>query len=193
MKLLIPNIRQYIISCTLLSVVSLASCEENAIAKVKARFDEKEVDVEVADSVQFIYKEDQYARAVVTGKTVKRYTRTQNKLEFTDGLIVRFYDQLKLISVLKADFAENNDSEQKVLVSGNVYMESAKYERMETQELTWDMRAKRVYTDKAIKIRTPDHIIYGVGFDSDEDFSNYTIRKVNGIVSVSDDNSFNNF
>lgn len=192
MKLLIPNIRQYIISCTLLSVVLLASCEENDIAKVKAMFDEKEVDVEVADSVQFIYKEDQYARAVVTGKTVKRYTRTQNKLEFTDGLIVRFYDQLKLISVLKADFAENNDSEQKVLVSGNVYMESAKYERMETQELTWDMRAKRVYTDKAIKIRTPDHIIYGVGFDSDEDFSNYTIRKVNGIVSVSDDNSFNN-
>lgn len=193
MKLLIPNIRQYIISCTLLSVVLLTSCEENDIAKVKAMFDEKEVDVEVADSVQFIYKEDQYARAVVTGKTVKRYTRTQNKLEFTDGLIVRFYDQLKLISVLKADFAENNDSEQKVLVSGNVYMESAKYERMETQELTWDMRAKRVYTDKAIKIRTPDHIIYGVGFDSDEDFSNYTIRKVNGIVSVSDDNSFNNF
>lgn len=193
MKLLIPNIRQYIISCTLLSVVLLASCEENDIAKVKAMFDEKEVDVEVADSVQFIYKEDQYARAVVTGKTVKRYTRTQNKLEFTNGLIVRFYDQLKLISVLKADFAENNDSEQKVLVSGNVYMESAKYERMETQELTWDMRAKRVYTDKAIKIRTPDHIIYGVGFDSDEDFSNYTIRKVNGIVSVSDDNSFNNF
>lgn len=193
MKLLIPNISQYIISCTLLSVVLLASCEENDIAKVKAMFDEKEVDVEVADSVQFIYKEDQYARAVVTGKTVKRYTRTQNKLEFTDGLIVRFYDQLKLISVLKADFAENNDSEQKVLVSGNVYMESAKYERMETQELTWDMRAKRVYTDKAIKIRTPDHIIYGVGFDSDEDFSNYTIRKVNGIVSVSDDNSFNNF
>lgn len=193
MKLLIPNIRQYIISCTLLSVVLLASCEENDIAKVKAMFDEKEVDVEVADSVQFIYKEDQYARAVVTGKTVKRYTRTQNKLEFTDRLIVRFYDQLKLISVLKADFAENNDSEQKVLVSGNVYMESAKYERMETQELTWDMRAKRVYTDKAIKIRTPDHIIYGVGFDSDEDFSNYTIRKVNGIVSVSDDNSFNNF
>ncbi|MCC6570018.1 MAG: LPS export ABC transporter periplasmic protein LptC [Chitinophagales bacterium] len=193
MKLLIPNIRQYIISCTLLSVVLLASCEENDIAKVKAMFDEKEVDVEVADSVQFIYKEDQYARAVVTGKTVKRYTRTQNKLEFTDGLIVRFYDQLKLISVLKADFAENNDSEQKVLVSGNVYMESAKYERMETQELTWDMRAKRVYTDKAIKIRTQDHIIYGVGFDSDEDFSNYTIRKVNGIVSVSDDNSFNNF
>ena len=193
MKLLIPNIRQYIISCTLLSVVLLTSCEENDIAKVKAMFDEKEVDVEVADSVQFIYKEDQYARAVVTGKTVKRYTRTQNKLEFTDGLIVLFYDQLKLISVLQADFAENNDSEQKVLVSGNVYMESAKYERMETQELTWDMRAKRVYTDKAIKIRTPDHIIYGVGFDSDEDFSNYTIRKVNGIVSVSDDNSFNNF
>ena len=69
-------------------------------------------------------------------------------------------------------------------------MESARNEIIETTQLTWNIRTKKIYTDKSIKIRTPDNIIYGVGFDSDEDFSNYTIRKVNGIVAVDDSKGF---
>jgi len=168
----------------------LASCQENDLSKVKAMFNEKDVDVEVADSVKFTYKEEGYIRAIVTGKTVRRYTNTQNKLEFPNGLLVKFYEQLNLISVMKADYAQNDDAQQIVKVSGSVYMENARNETMETQELTWNVRAKKIYTDKAIKIRTPDNIIYGSGFDSDEDFSNYTIRKVNGIVAVDDSKGF---
>lgn len=160
------------------------------MAKVKAMFNEKDADVEIADSVKFTYKEGAYIRAIVTGKTIKRYTNSQNKLEFPDGLLVKFFEQLNLISVLKADYAENNDAEQLIKVTGNVYMENSRNEIMETQELTWNIRSKKVYTDKPIKIKTPDNIIYGIGFDSDEDFSNYTIRKVTGIVAVDDSKGF---
>lgn len=171
-------------------LLMLSGCEENDITKVKAMFSEKDADVEVADSVRFLYKEGEYTRAIVTGKTIKRYTKTQNKLEFPDGLLVKFYDQLNMISVLKANYAENNSTEQVIIVSGDVYMENSHYEILETQELTWNMQSKKVFTDKLIKIKTPDNIIYGVGFDSDEDFSNYTIRKVTGIVAVDESNGF---
>lgn len=177
-----------IILCSLFSILN--GCQENDMAKVKSMFNEKDADVEVADSVKFTYKEGAYIRAIVTGKTIRRYTNSQNKLEFPDGLLVKFFEQLNLISVLKADYAENNDAEQLIKVSGNVYMENSRYEIMETQELTWNMRTKKVFTDKPIKIKTTDNIIYGVGFDSDEDFSNYTIRKVNGIVAVDDTKGF---
>ncbi|HNE51456.1 MAG TPA: LPS export ABC transporter periplasmic protein LptC [Chitinophagales bacterium] len=171
-------------------LVFFSSCQENDITKVKAMFNEKDVDVEVADSVKFIYKEGAYTRAIVTGKTVKRYTNTQNKLVFPGGLLVKFYEQLNLISILKANYAENDDAQQTINVSGNVYMENARNEIIETAQLTWNIRTKKIYTDKSIKIRTPDNIIYGTGFDSDEDFSNYTIRKVNGIVAVDDSEGF---
>jgi len=171
-------------------LIMLTSCKENDMAKVKAMFDEKDADVEVADSVKFTYKEGQYTRAIVTGKTIKRYTKTQNKLEFPDGLFVRFYEELKLISILKADHAENNEGEQLIKVSGNVYMENEKFERLETPSLVWDVRAKKISTDKSIKIKTTDNIIYGIGFDADENFSNYTIRKVTGIVAVDDNKGF---
>ena len=172
------------------SFIFCVSCKENDMAKVKAMFNEQDIDVEVADSVKFTYKEGEYTRAVVTGKTIKRYTKTQNKLEFPDGLLVKFYEQLEMVSILKADHAENNEGEQMIKISGNVYMENAKYERLETPSLTWNVRAKKIYTDKAIKIKTVDNTIYGIGFDSDENFSNYTIRKVTGIVSVDDKDGF---
>jgi LPS export ABC transporter protein LptC len=178
--------------CALLAGISMtmSACRENDMATVKALFNDQQADVEVADSARFTYKEGEYVRAVVTGKTVKRFVKTQNKLEFTDGLVVQFYEQLKLISVLKADYAENNDSEQLTKVSGNVYMENARNEIMETESLIWNMRDKKVYTDQPIKIKTPDNIIYGVGFEANEDFSNYTIRRVKGVVSIDDAKGF---
>ena len=165
-----------------------SSCEQVPLSKIKAMFDEKDADVEVADSVKFIYKE--YARAIVTAPKVKRYTKAQSKLEFSNGLLVKFYETLDMISVLKADYGVNDDAKQLIIASGNVHMENAKNEIMESQELTWNIKTKRVWTDKAIRIKTPDNIINGIGFDADEDFSNYTIRKVTGIVSVDDDNGF---
>ncbi len=181
---------RFYLCCFLVAGWSFTSCQENDLSKVKALFNVQDADVEVADSVRFSYKEGAYTRAVVTGKTVKRFIKTQSKLEFTDGLLVKFYEQLKLISVLKADYAENNDAEQVVIISGNVYMENARNEILETQALTWNMRDKKIFTDKYIKIRTPDNVIYGVGFDANEDFSNYTIRRVTGIVAVDDAKGF---
>ena len=107
-------------SIALLTLVAMllifSSCQENDIAKVKALFNETDADVEIADSVKFTYKEGAYSRAIVTGKTVKRFTNSKNRLEFTDGLLVKFYDKLNLISVMKANYAENNDEEQKVYI-----------------------------------------------------------------------------
>lgn len=181
-------------SIALLTLVAIllifSSCQENDIAKVKALFNETDADVEIADSVKFTYKEGAYSRAIVTGKTVKRFTNSKNRLEFTDGLLVKFYDKLNLISVMKANYAENNDEEQKVYIKGKVYIENSRYEILETEELTWDIRNKKIFTSKPIKIKTPDNTIYGVGFDADEDFSNYTIRKVSGIVAVSNAQGF---
>ena len=66
-----------------------SSCEQVPLSKIKAMFDEKDADVEVADSVKFIYKEGEYARAIVTAPKVKRYTKAQSKLEFSNGLLLQ--------------------------------------------------------------------------------------------------------
>jgi LPS export ABC transporter protein LptC len=171
-------------------LLSITACKENDITKVKSMFDEQSAQIETADSVTFTYKEGAYKRAIITGNTIQRYTKSQNKIVFPNGLLVKFYQELNLISVLKANYAENDDTKQLIQISGNVYMENHKNEILETDSLTWNMQTKKVYTNQSIKIKTPDNIIKGIGFIADEDFSNYTIRKVTGIVSVDNDNGF---
>lgn len=175
--------------CIGLFVVIITACEPTPLAKIKAMFNEKQTEVEVADSVEFVYKENEYTRAIVTADTVYHYNKNNNKMEFRN-MVVRFYDKQKLVSVLEAKYGENNDNEKWIKVSGNVHMENYKWEIMETDELIWNMQARKVWTERPVIIKTPDNFIRGASFISDEDFSNYTIRKISGIVHVDDTKGF---
>jgi hypothetical protein len=55
---------------------------------------------------------------------------------------------------------------------------------METEQLTWDQRREMIYTDKFIKIKTADEILYGTGFESNQNFTRYRIKNLNGRVSI---------
>jgi LPS export ABC transporter protein LptC len=59
-----------------------------------------------------------------------------------------------------------------------------KNETLATDELFWSPDSKKIYSNKAVDIKTPDQVIHGMGMDSNQDFTEYTIRKVNGVVSV---------
>lgn len=59
-----------------------------------------------------------------------------------------------------------------------------KHEILETPELFWSPDTKKIYTDKQVDIKTPDQVLHGMGMDSNQDFTDYTIRKVTGVVSV---------
>jgi hypothetical protein len=63
------------------------------------------------------------------------------------------------------------------------------YNRKEQQSLAtellyWTPRDKRIYTDKKVQINTPSRQVQGVGMESDQDFSRYTIRRPTGIFEV---------
>ena len=40
--------------------------------------------------------------------------------------------------------------------------------RFETEELFWDQKEQKIYSDKVIHIGKADRIIEGIGFDSNE-------------------------
>ena len=53
-------------------------------------------------------------------------------------------------------------------------------------ELYWDRNREGVefYTDKPVKIRTKTHLIDGVGMESAQDFKNWHIKHVTGMISI---------
>jgi LPS export ABC transporter protein LptC len=66
-------------------------------------------------------------------------------------------------------------------LKGNVIMTNYKKESMYTEELWWDQEKDSVFTDKFVRIETPDKVITGSkGLRSNTDFTAYTIYGIQG-------------
>ncbi len=60
-----------------------------------------------------------------------------------------------------------------------------KGDTLHCQELIWDQKTERFYTDKAVQIhKKGGTIIYGIGMEAPQDFSGYTIFQVTGPLAV---------
>lgn len=68
---------------------------------------------------------------------------------------------------------------------GEVEMTNHKNETMKTEELYWDKEKDSVYTDKFVRIETPDKVITGSrGLRANTDFTSYTIFGIRGEIET---------
>ena len=67
-----------------------------------------------------------------------------------------------------------------MIASDNVVLISSQGKRMNTDELIWDEAKNKIYTEKRVIITTEKQVIEGEGFESNPDFSEYFITKING-------------
>jgi hypothetical protein len=50
-------------------------------------------------------------------------------------------------------------------------------------------KKENIFSDKQVQVTTPNDIIFGEGFESDEQFENWKIQKVTGIFTLDDNTS----
>ena len=60
-------------------------------------------------------------------------------------------------------------------------------EKFETPKMMWDQQTHRVYSDTSIHITRENSIIEGVGFDSNEQMTQYTILNPTGVFPIKDE------
>lgn len=88
---------------------------------------------------------------------------------------------------IESDTAYNYETKQLWHLIKNVKVHSTAGEYFETNDLYWDMRNHKVYSDSFIHIERPDAIIEGFGFTSDDAFTKYEIRQSSGIFPFRED------
>ena len=107
-------------------------------------------------------------------------------MEFPDGFKIEFYNRLMQVeSVLTADYGIQYDKRKLIKAQKNVVVINLiKNEQMNAEELIWDQRRKKIYSESKIKITQPTQILYGAGFESDENFRNYEVFKGSGDFEI---------
>jgi LPS export ABC transporter protein LptC len=115
-----------------------------------------------------------------------RYQDTSSRIELPNTLHVDFYDSsLNIENRLDAKSAMYYETRKFVYLKDDIKVYNIKGDTLFCKELTWDQNSERFYTDKPVRINTPDLIMYGEGLSAPQDFKTFEIYKVtNSVIRV---------
>lgn len=131
--------------------------------------------------VEIAFSDSGKLKAVLKAPVMKRYKNPEPYMLMLTGIQVNFYDSMqKRDSYLIADYAKRFEQEKKLELKYNVEIHTKDSKSFYSDHLIWLEAQKRIYSDQYIKIITPEKIIWGDGFESDESFKNYHIIKPKG-------------
>lgn len=167
------------------ALLVLTACE-NDLKEIDRLFSEEEVKVETAFDVQLLYSDSANVQVRVSGPRMLRHFKSAIPYEeFPDGILVEFLNNSsKPRNNLTAKYALRYESKNEVIVRDSVVWQSGKGEKLETEELIWDDRKKKVYTKRFVKITNAEEVLYGYGFVADQDFNHWEITQLIGEMKV---------
>ena len=89
------------------------------------------------------------------------------------------FDLDRTLVVLKINWSELHEKE--IEIFDNLRLVNKASSELRTSKLLWKNKTQKVYSDVFVRITTPKEIIEGIGFESDQNLTNYKIYQVSGV------------
>lgn len=142
---------------------------------------------ERAESVELRFSDSGRIKAVLFAPVMERFPVKEPYTRFDKGVTGYFYGPSgRIENSLKAKHGISYDSKKLVELKNDVQLINYKKERLNTEKLIWDQNTGKIYTDALVKITTSENIIFGEGFEANQDFTEYKIFKVKGEISLNE-------
>ena len=104
---------------------------------------------------------------------------------FEKGLFIEKFDEkFHVDASIMADTAYYYNIKKLWELRGHVSIRNLKGERFNTELLFWDQNMGEVYSSKYMRIQQKDKILTGIGFKSNQQFTDYIIYNSTGILPV---------
>lgn len=191
-----------ILSIVIVPVTMLlfSSCRRKEVKlRMDAIDDRASMPVLDAQQITTLISDSGVTRFRITAPEWQVYDKaTPSYWEFVRGIYLEQFDKnLNTAATLRADYAYYDEQSEIWHLTGNVYATNVNGEQFETPELFWSQKDERVYSDSAISITRPPAaaasnnggtqkatVIKGVGFESNQEMTKYTIRRPTGIFPI---------
>ena len=172
------------IMAIIIAVITFSSCQDekkNFVADVENASESfnmytRDVETFMSDSGITRYRITAPIWYIYDEANVPRWT-------FPQGLFLEQFDNLfRQSAKVDCDSATYFSKKRLWRLDGNVVMVNVARDSFLTKQLFWDQNAKRIFSDSAfIRIVNKDRIIEGYGFSSNEQMTDYSIRKPTAI------------
>ncbi len=136
--------------------------------------------------VEIMYYDSGYLEFKLVGAELTLIPREkQDPLIEVDSFNLYFYDMdAKVYTKIKANSGTVDMPNKIMWAKGNVFLWSIEGNKLNTDEIIWDIEKERIYTYSDVRLETPEGVIYGQGFETDPSFRTYHITKMKGTLKV---------
>lgn len=169
-----------------LLLLALFSCKNNK-EKIKSLTLPVERPSQKSKDVTLLYSDSAKLKALLKSPEMIAYDKNLNEpfIYFPNTVQVIFYNEQQIpTSTLTANQAVYFTKTQKAYLKYNVHFINDKKEHLTTENIVWKQSTGKITTDKPVRISTPTQIINGTGIECEEDFSDYTIKNITGIIHL---------
>lgn len=165
--------------------ILLSSCE-NDLSKLPGNNSLKDLENDRASDVTFIYSEQGKTKAKLY---TKEFIGSENSkppyIDFLKGVKMDMYnDSLQIESTVTARSARYYTQEQNVIARDSVVVKNTKGDNLQTEELIWNKKLQRFYTDKFVRMNINGEPSWGYGLEANEDLSYVKIKNQRGAIPV---------
>ena len=182
--MMIKRRRKYVELMALLLLVYFfcGSCVNNP--KDIPTIGKKQISIEEGKQIESFYSQGAKVKAKLTAPYMLRHLTDSTYVEFPKTLHVDFYNDTMIVeSKLDALYGKYREFENKVFLKDSVVVRNIlKGDTLHCDELWWDQRTQKFYTDKKVRINTKDKIIFGTGLEAAQNFSWYVIQQITGTI-----------
>jgi len=164
----------------ILGFMAFASCTQNGLKEpVEYTGPLREV-----ENIERYSSENEQITSKMTAELF--YEFGNGDLEFPKGILIERYNEFgRLQSTLRANYAKFIKEKDHWLGQGKVEVKNVeKNEQLNTEELYWSQKTKKIFTDKFVTIHQQGDILYGTGLTAMQDLSDYEILKPEGEIEV---------
>ena len=142
-----------------------------------------------ARNIDFTFSDSAMVQIRLTGPVMHAYEGEDPYMVFPEGFMVEFYDSVLNVTTTITGLYGIHYREKKFMEARhNVVVTNFETgERLDTEELIWDMSKEIIYSNKFVKITSEDGVIFGDGLEAEQDFSKRKILNPSGEIEVKED------
>lgn len=109
--------------------------------------------------------------------------------EYPKGINVEFFNAaMQITGTLKCNYAKYLINEEIWEAKSDVEVNNeADAEKINTEQLFWNMKNETIYSDKFVRITRTDEILFGEGFTSNQEFTKWKILRPTGSIKIKDE------
>lgn len=184
------SVNSIIIASVLLALAMFfSSCRKSEVKQAAESLPREQIAALITDSVTTLISDSGITRYRIETPQWLVFDKTEPPYqEFPKGIYLEQFDaDLNVQASLKSDYAYYDETAQQWTLRGHVHALNLKGEQFDTEELIWQQKTHRIFSDSSIIITRAKNIIEGVGFDSNEDMSKYTILNPTGVFPIEDE------